>query len=117
MDDAVNKSLEQLDKQILSEQSNRDKELNLLQSRFDTAENALKHSINVMEDQANQDLNSLQESLESSHQELIDASNAAQAQLNRQLDQQKEYLEKDKVSRQTLALMLDEVAIKLRGEK
>jgi len=36
--------------------------------------------------------------------------------LTKQLEQQKAYLEEDKVGRQSLALMLDEVAIKLRGK-
>jgi len=115
MDDAVNQSLERLDQQILREQNNRDNELNLLQKSFNDAEAALKHSINMLEDQGNQDLQAARAALEANHQELIDASQAAQAQLAKQLEQQKTYLEEDKVGRQSLALMLDEVAIKLRG--
>jgi len=97
MDEAVNKSLERLDQQILIEQNNRDSELTSLQGSFSKAEEALKHSISLMEDQANQDLVAVRESLKSSHEELMDASNTAQAQL----------LE--------LALMFDEVALRLRG--
>ena len=115
MDDAVNQSLIRLDQQILSEQNSRDNELNALQKTFNDAEDSLKHSINMLEDQANQDLQAVRASLEVSHQELIDASNAAQAQLANQLEQQRAFLEEDKVGRQSLALMLDEVAIKLRG--
>jgi len=68
-----------------------------------------------MEDQANQDLASVRASLEESHQDLMDRALATQAELTAQIDQQKEDLQNDKVGRQSLALMLDEVAIKLRG--
>ena len=115
MDDAVNQSLERLDQQILREQNNRDNELSSLQKTFNEAEAALNHSINMIEDQGNQDLQNVQASIEQSHQDLIEASQAAQLQLSKQLEQQKAYLEEDKVGRQSLALMLDEVAIKLRG--
>ena len=86
-----------------------------MQKTFNEAEAALKHSINMIEDQGNQDLQNVQASIEQSHQDLIEASQAAQLQLSKQLEQQKAYLEEDKVGRQSLALMLDEVAIKLRG--
>ena len=115
MDEAVNKSLERLDKQILIEQNNRDSELTSLQGSFNKAEEALKHSISLMEDQANQDLVAVRESLKSSHEELMDANNTAQAQLLEQLEKQKQMLEDDKVGRQSLALMFDEVALRLRG--
>ena len=115
MDEAVNKSLERLDQQILIEQNNRDSELTSLQGSFSKAEEALKHSISLMEDQANQDLVAVRESLKSSHEELMDASNTAQAQLLEQLEKQKQMLEDDKVGRQSLALMFDEVALRLRG--
>ena len=115
MDEAVNKSLERLDKQILIEQNNRDSELTSLQGSFNKAEEALKHSISLMEDQANQELASVRASLEESHQDLLDRTLSNQAELTSQLDQQKEELENDKVGRQSLALLLDEVAIKLRG--
>ena len=45
----------------------------------------------------------------------MDRTLASQAELTSQLDQQKEELQNDKVGRQSLALLLDEVAIKLRG--
>ena len=35
--------------------------------------------------------------------------------MNKLIEQQRQQLEQDKVSRQSLALILDEVAIKLRG--
>ena len=116
MDEAVNKSLEKLDKQILSEQNSRDAELNSLQDSFRKAEEALQHSINLMEDQANQDLAAVRASLKETHQELIDSSSAARAQLEQQIEKQKLMLEEDKVGRQSLALLFDEVAIKLRGK-
>lgn len=116
MDEAVNKSLERLDKQILVEQNNRDSELALLQQNFSKAEEALKHSINLMEDQANQELIAVRESLKNSHDELMEANTSAQTQLVNQLDKQKQMLEDDKVGRQSLALMFDEVALRLRGK-
>ena len=75
----------------------------------------MQQSINLMEDQANQDLAEVRASLEESHQELLDKSLALQAELAAQIETQKQELQEDKVGRQSLALMLDEVAIKLRG--
>lgn len=115
MDGAVNESLARLDKQIETEQANRDSELKSLQDMLKQAETALKHSIGLMEDQANQDLAAVRVSLEESHQELLDQTSSVQAQLVSQLETQKEELQTDKVGRQALALMLDEVAVKLRG--
>ena len=115
MDAAVNESLARLDAQIASEQASRDKELKSLQKMLQDAEQALKHSIGLMEDQANQDLAAVRASLEESHQELLDQTSAVQAELVSQLEQQNEELKSDKVGRQALALMLDEVAVKLRG--
>jgi len=115
MDGAVNESLARLDKQIEAEQAKRDSELKSLQDTLKQAETALKHSIGLMEDQANQDLAAVRASLEESHQELLDQTSTVQAQLVSQLETQKEELETDKVGRQALALMLDEVAVKLRG--
>ena len=117
MDAEVNKSLDRLNKQIKDEQISRDNELSQMQKSFGKAEESLKHTINMIEDQANQDLSGIRKSLESSHQELVDASNAAQASLLKQLEKQKRLLEEDKVGRQTLALMFDEVALKLRGKE
>lgn len=115
MDAEVNKSLERLNKKILEEQNSRDGEVNLLQQTFNKAEESMRISISLMEDQASQDLTAVRKSLEDSHQELIEASTAAQAQFLKQLEKQKKLLEEDKVGRQSLALMFDEVAIKLRG--
>ena len=115
MDVAVNESLAKLDQQILSEQASRDKELNALQGMLNEAESTLKQAIGIMEDQANQDLAAVRASLEESHQELLDQTSLVQAQLVSQLEKQKDELQTDKVGRQSLALMLDEVAIKLRG--
>ena len=58
---------------------------------------------------------SVRASLEESHQELLDQTLSVQAELVGQLESQKEELKGDKVSRDALALMLDEVAVKLRG--
>ena len=115
MDGDVNESLGRLDKQIIEEKSVRDAELRSLQSTLLEAEAALKNAIATMEDQANQELASVRASLEESHQDLLDRTLSNQAELTSQLDQQKEELENDKVGRQSLALLLDEVAIKLRG--
>jgi len=115
MDGDVNESLGRLDKQIIEEKSVRDAELQSLQSTLLEAEAALKNAIATMEDQANQELASVRASLEESHQDLLDRTLSNQAELTSQLDQQKEELENDKVGRQSLALLLDEVAIKLRG--
>lgn len=115
MDKAVNKSLAKLDKKIASEESSRDTELNSLQAALASAEKSLQHAIAEMEDQANQDLQAARATFESSHQDLIDSTTAAQKALSKQLLKQKDELEQDKVGRQSLALMLDEVAIKLRG--
>ena len=115
MDSAVNESLSRLDKRIEGEQSSRDNDLMALQKTLKQAENSLQQSISLMEDQANQDLAEVRASFEESHQELLDKSLALQAELASQIETQKEELEHDKVGRQSLALMLDEVAIKLRG--
>lgn len=114
MDEAVNQSLARLDGQIAKEKASRDSELRSLQNVLAEAETALKHSIAVMEDQANQDLASVRASLEESHQELLDQTLSVQAELVSELEAQKQELEGDKVGRQALALMLDEVAVKLR---
>jgi len=115
MDGAVNDSLARLDSQITAEKSLRDSELKTVQESLKKAEQALKHSIGLMEDQANQDLAAVRASLEESHQELLDQTSSVQAQLVSDLEKQKEELQTDKVGRQSLALMLDEVAVKLRG--
>lgn len=116
MDAAVNKSLENLDQKILQETKSRDTDLVALQNTVKKAETTLQHSVSMMEDQANQELALVRASLEESHQELLDQTTSVQAELAKKLDMQKNNLEKDKVGRQALALMLDEVAIKLRGE-
>ena len=115
MDAAVNESLKQLDQQIDLEKVTRDSELNELQLSLQQAETALQHSISLMEDQANQDFSAVRTSMQESHQELMDKSIALQAELTTQIELQKTQLESDKVSGQALALMLDEVAVKLRG--
>lgn len=114
MDDAVNQSVMRLDKQIETEKNNRDSELRSLQNVVAEAETALKHSISLMEDQANQDLSAVRASLEESHEELLEQTLSVQAKLVSELEAQKQELEGDKVGRQALALMLDEVAVKLR---
>jgi paraquat-inducible protein B len=115
MDKAVNDSLARLDKQILQEKSVRDAELHSLQNTLREAETALQSAISTMEDQANQDLAAVRASLDESHQDLMDRALATQAELTAQIDQQNEDLKNDKVGRQSLALMLDEVAVKLRS--
>lgn len=115
MDGAVNQSLARLDTQIEKEQRSRDTELRSVQNLLSETETALKHSISMMEDQANQDLAAVRSSLEESHQELLDQTLSVQAKLVSEIEKQKEELSGDKVSRDMLALMLDEVAVKLRA--
>jgi hypothetical protein len=115
MDSAVNESLARLDKQILQQKSVRDTELHNLQNTLREAEVALQHAITSIEDQTNQDLAAVRVPLDESHKDLMDRAQATQTELSTQIDQQKEDLQNDKVGRQSLALMLDEVAIKLRG--
>lgn len=115
MDDEVNKSVKRLDQQIDAEKSSRDSELNALQEMLNKAEATLRDSISLMEDQANQDLAAVRTNLEQSHKELLKHSESVQTSLTKQLEEQKQDLGQDKVGRQNLALMLDEVAVKLRG--
>lgn len=115
MDDAVNQSISNLDKQLAGEKKARDSELTSLQSMLTKAEKTLKHSINVMEDQANQDLSAIRKSIEESQLQLMDQMQAAQKEMTVLIENQKRQLEDDKVGRQSLALMLDEVALRLRG--
>ena len=83
---------------------------------LETARDGLQHSIALMEDQANQELAAVKKSLQQSHDELLDQAKATQKELTAQLTSQTQELQADKVSRQTLALMLDEVAVKLRSK-
>ncbi|MFT6032143.1 MAG: paraquat-inducible protein B [Arenicella sp.] len=115
MDTGINQSLARVDTQILEEKSARDAELSRLQNTLREAESALQQAIASMEDQANQDLVVVRASLDQSHQDLQDRAHATQTELMAQIEQQREDLQNDKVGRQALALMLDEVAIKLRG--
>ena len=115
MDEMVNISLDKLDKRIADERQSRDTELSALQDMLSKAETTLQHSISLMEDQANQDLASIKKAMETSQQELVDQVTTVQSELTQQSAAQKQELEADKVGRQALALMLDEVAIKLRG--
>lgn len=115
MDSAVNESLAKLDQQIDQEKATRDSELNELHATLNQAEKTLKHSIGLMEDQASQDFSAVRASMQESHNELMDKSVALHTELTKQIEQQKSELEGDKVGRQALALMLDEVAVKLRA--
>lgn len=115
MDEMVNQSLEKLDQRIVSEQNDRDTELRALQDMLKKAETALQHSISLMEDQANQDLSAIKASMDEKQQEMVDQVLLVQKDLVAQVEDQKQELQNDKVGRQSLALMLDEVAIKLRG--
>jgi len=115
MDTKVNQSISSLDKRIASENTNRDGEFTNLRKSLSEAETALQHSISVMEDQANQDLVEVRKVLEESQQNLIDQLLSAQKELTAEIDAQKNQLETDKVGRQSLALLLDEVAVKLRS--
>ncbi len=115
MDKAVNLSLERLNKEIADEKAERDSEVNALQNTLKDAETALQHSLSAIEDQANQDLKAVRASLDDSHKDMLDKALSLQTELTQQIENQKEELQGDKVGRQALALMLDEVAVKLRA--
>lgn len=117
MDDKVNQSLAALDKRMAAENSERDTEFGNLQKSLSDAEGALQHSISMMEDQANQDLVEVRKVLEAGQQDLIDQLLTTQKQLAAEIETQKKHFESDKVGRQSLALLLDEVAVKLRSSK
>lgn len=105
MDDVVNQSLKKLDEQIATERQSRDADLHELSATLQEAENKLQHSISLMEDQANQDLQTIRDTINHTREELA-----------KEAESHKNKLESEKVSRQALALMLDEVAVKLRGD-
>lgn len=117
MDVAFNESLTRLDKVINDEQTKRDSEVSELHATLDEARKGLQHSISLMEDQTSQDLAAVRKSLQQSHDELLDQAQAIQAKLGAELKAHSQEMQTDKVSRQTLALMLDEVAVKLRSEQ
>lgn len=105
MDDVVNQSLKKLDEQIATERQSRDADLHELSATLQEAETKLQHSISLMEDQANQDLQTIRDTIKHTREELA-----------KEAETHKQQLQSEKVSRQALALMLDEVAVKLRGE-
>ena len=116
MDVTINESLERLDKLINQEQAKRDIEVAELHKTLDEARQGLQDSISMMEDQANQDLAAVKETLQQNHDDLLDQSKELQKTLSEQLETRAQELHEDKVSRQTLALMLDEVAVRLRSK-
>ena len=105
-----------MDVRLAKENANREGGFDELQSNLAKAESAMKHSISMMEDQANQELSEVRKVLESNQQDLVDQLSSAQKELNKEIKSQKDKLEADKVGRQSLALLLDEVAVKLRSE-
>jgi hypothetical protein len=117
MDKVLSRSIERLNQQINSEQSERDQGMSALQETLAKAETNLQHSINLMEDQTVQDLASLKEALKTSQQELLDQVSSVQKELLTRVENEKQELENDKVGRQSLALMLDEVAVRLRSNE
>ena len=110
----IKESLAKINQKIDQEKTSRLAEFNELQNSFVKAEATLQHSISLMEDQVNQDFNAIQVSIKESHQQILDNSIALQSQLTTQMEQQKRETEDDNVSSQALAMLLDEVAIKLR---
>ena len=68
-----------------------------------------------MEDQASQELVEMLKTFKANQEELIDQLTVAQKSLMSEITSQKEQLELDKVGRQSLALLLDEMAVKLRS--
>lgn len=115
MDRILASSIERLDQQISSEQSDRGIAINTMQELLNEAEKSLQHSISLMEDQTIQDLTTLKLTIKTSQQELLDQVEKTQQELHTSLENQKQELQNEKVGRQSLALMLDEIAIKLRA--
>ena len=111
----VDQSLKKLDQRFLEESDDREVEFKNLQTTFSKAESAMQHSISMLEDQANQDLVDVRKTLEANQQNLVDQLLEAQNKLNKEIETQNTQLESDKVGRQSLALLLDEVAVKLRS--
>ena len=115
LDQTVTESIDALNQRITAEHHRRDHELKVLQDKIVQAEASLNDAIVKMEDQAHQDLAEVRLSLEESHNDLLEQTASTQAELTSRLERQKEELQTDKVGRQALATMLDEVALKLRG--
>ena len=115
MDDKVNRSLAKLDERIEQENAERDAGFSDMQKGLSEAEKSLQHSISLMEDQASQELVEMRKTFKANQEELIDQLTVAQKSLMSEITSQKEQLELDKVGRQSLALLLDEMAVKLRS--
>ncbi len=115
LDQTVTESIDALNQRITAEHRRRDQEFKVLQDKITQAELGLNDAIAKMEDQAHQDLAEVRLSLEESHNDLLEQTASTQAELTSRLEKQKEELQTDKVGRQALAKMLDEVALKLRG--
>lgn len=105
MDEAVNKSMARFDERLAEEQQSRDGELVSMQAMLGEAETKLQHAISMMEDETSQNLQAIRDSIGSAREELAKES-----------AEQQRKLEDDKVGRQSLAHMLDEIALKLRGD-
>lgn len=105
MDEMVNASLAKLDEKLGEERRERDQEFQQLHTSLGEAETKLQHAISIMEDETNQGLDSIRKMLDH-----------AREQLSKEAEEQQKRLQDEKVGRQSLALMLDEVAIKLRGD-
>lgn len=117
LDSVVAKAVDDIHEKLASENETRNQVVQETQGMLDKAQTRLQHTISLLEDQSNQDLNALKSNLAEAQNDFLDNLEQVKQELSKQSNDFKEVLNKDKVGRETLALMLDEVAIKLRGQK
>ena len=115
LDGVVSKTVEEINERISQENETRSDQIGDMQKMLDEAQAGLQHSISVVEDQSGQELNALKASLNEAQQEFLSNLAVVQKELSNKASLYNDELKKDKVSRDSLALLLDEVAIKLRG--
>lgn len=103
MDETLKEAIKKIEAHVEASASERDTELVTLNQSVSETETKLQHSISLIEDETSQNLAAMHEQLNALRQEVVDKAVTQQRRLD-----------KDKVSRQALALLLDEVAVKLR---
>ena len=111
----IETSLNSLEDRFANESDGRDVEFKNLQENLSKSESAMQYSINVLEDQANQEIVEVRRVLEANQEQLMNQLLEAQSKLNKEIETQNSQLESNKVGRQSLALLLDEVAVRLRS--
>lgn len=115
LDGVVAKAVDDIHEKLASENETRNQAVQETQTMLDQAQTRLQHTISLLEDQSNQDLNTLKANLAEAQTDFLDNLDKVKQELSKQSNNFKEALNKDKVGRETLALMLDEVAVKLRA--